>query len=152
MKYFFFDIDGTLKPYGQNIPESTKSTIRKLQQSGHKVFLATGRRKNEIGKIMCETNIHNAICAGGATVIIDDKVEKEEYYSESELKNILHQCNKHNIIMISVGQGKCYTCYKGIKVKLFAFLMNLYSKSKKFKVGSVEGCIGANYNNIKELD
>ena len=49
MKYFFFDIDGTIKPYGQKIPDSTKNTIRKLQKNGHKVFLATGRRKNEIG-------------------------------------------------------------------------------------------------------
>ena len=28
MKYFFFDIDGTLKPYGQKIPQSAKETMK----------------------------------------------------------------------------------------------------------------------------
>ena len=151
MKYFFFDIDGTLKPYGQRIPESAKNTIRKLQQAGHRVFIATGRRKNEIGKIMSETNINNAVCAGGATVIINNKVEKEEYYSEDELWNILSDCKKHNVIMVSVGYGRCYTCYDGLRLKPYIFIMKMYSKSKSFRVGSVEGCIGSNYTDIKVL-
>ena len=41
MKYFFFDIDGTLKPYGQKIPQSAKETINRLQKEGHTIFLAT---------------------------------------------------------------------------------------------------------------
>lgn len=151
MKYFFFDIDGTIKPYGQKIPDSTKNTIRKLQKNGHKVFLATGRRKNEIGSIMCELDIKSAVCAGGATVIIDNKVEKDEYFSEENLRNILNDCKIHKIIMISVGEGICYTSYKGIKIKPYVFLMKLYSKSRKFKIGSVEGCAETNYTDIKVL-
>lgn len=94
MKYFFFDIDGTLKPYGQKIPQSAKETINRLQKEGHKIFLATGRRKNEIGKIMSNMNIDNAICSGGATIIIENKVEKEEFFSQYELRNILYECKK----------------------------------------------------------
>lgn len=151
MKYFFFDIDGTLKPYGQKIPQSAKNTIRKLQESGHKIFLATGRRKNEIGSIMSEMNIDNAICSGGETIIINNKVEKEEYYSEDELKKILSDCRRHNVIMVSVGEGRCYTSYNGFGIKPYIILMKLYSKSKRFKVGSVEGYAGANYTDIKVL-
>lgn len=151
MKYFFFDIDGTIKPYGQKIPDSTKNTIKKLQKNGHKVFLATGRRKNEIGSIMSELNIKNAVCAGGATVIINNKVEKEEYFLEDDLRNILNECKIHKVIMISVGEGKCYTSYIGIRIRPYVFLMKLYSKSRKFKVGSVEGSAGTNYTDIKVL-
>ncbi|MGM9935172.1 MAG: Cof-type HAD-IIB family hydrolase [Clostridium sp.] len=151
MKYFFFDIDGTLKPYGQKISDSTKNTIRKLQENGHKVFLATGRRRNEVGSIMSELNIKNAVCSGGATVIINNKVEKEEYYTLEELERILNDCRKNNVIMVSVGYGRCYTCYRGVRLKPYVFFMKLYSKSKRFRVGSVEGCEGANYTDIKVL-
>ena len=45
-KYFFFDIDGTLaygQP-GQRIPpESAKIAVRRLQENGHFVAVATGR-------------------------------------------------------------------------------------------------------------
>ncbi len=152
MKYFFFDVDGTLKPYGKAIPYSTKKTIQKLQQKGNKIFLATGRRKNEIGSIMKELNIKNAICAGGGTVIIDNKVEMEKYYSEEQLEKILCECEKNNVIMVSVGEGRCYTSNKGLYVKIYRFLMKIYSKSRNFKMGSVQGCAGANYTDIKIMD
>ena len=149
MKYFFFDIDGTLKPYGQKIPQSAKETINRLQKEGHKIFLATGRRKNEIGKIMSNMNIDNAICSGGATIIIENKVEKEEFFSKYELRNILYECKKYNVIMVSVGEGRCYTSYNGLRLKPYILLMKLYSRSKRFRIGSVEGGCGANYTDIK---
>ena len=70
MKYFFFDIDGTLKPYGRHISDTTKNTIRKLKENGHKVFLATGRRYSEIINIMKELEIADAVCSGGGQLLL----------------------------------------------------------------------------------
>lgn len=47
-KLFFFDIDGTLVECNQgvySIPNSTREALKRLQQQGDKVFLATGRCK-----------------------------------------------------------------------------------------------------------
>ena len=151
MKYFFFDIDGTLKPYGKNIPQSTKNTILKLKESGNRIFLATGRRKNEIGNIMNELKINNAVCSGGGTIILNNRIEYEEFFSKFELKKILIQCKKYNVIMVSVGNGVCYTSHKGLKTKIYSFLMKIYSRSRYFKAGSVQGNSGNNYTCIKTL-
>ena len=44
MKYFFFDIDGTLAVGSTGIiPENTKKAIKLLQKNGHFVAIATGR-------------------------------------------------------------------------------------------------------------
>lgn len=151
MKYFFFDIDGTLKPYGRDIPLSAKDTIKKLKEYGNKVFLATGRRKNEIEAIMDEMQIENAVCSGGACVILDRKVEYEIYFSKKDLKEILTECRKFNVIMVSVGEGMCYTADKGLITMIYSFIMKIYSKSKRFRVGSVQGRGGSNYTKIESL-
>ncbi len=41
----FFDIDGTLWNYKNEIPESAKTAIRKARSNGHKCFLNTGRSR-----------------------------------------------------------------------------------------------------------
>ena len=43
-KIVFFDIDGTLIPFGENVlPLSTKRSIKKLREKGIKTFVATGK-------------------------------------------------------------------------------------------------------------
>lgn len=77
MKYFFFDVDGTLQPYIHKMPMSTRNTIKKLQDTGNVVFLATGRVYNEVKPLMDELEIKNAVCAGGATVVINNNIEQQ---------------------------------------------------------------------------
>ncbi len=47
-KAVFFDIDGTLWHSDNVIPESTKKTIRELQERGHLTFLCTGRTRGYV--------------------------------------------------------------------------------------------------------
>lgn len=152
MKYFFFDIDGTLKPYGRHISDTTKNTIRKLKENGHKVFLATGRRYSEIINIMKELEIADAVCSGGGTIVINNNIEKEIFFHRYKLKNILDECKKYNIIMVSLSNEKCYTSYNGLKLKPYILLMKLLQKTRFFKVGSVDGNVLNSYKNISHID
>lgn len=44
IKLVFFDIDGTLIPFGKNeISESTKRSLKQLRDNGIKIFVATGK-------------------------------------------------------------------------------------------------------------
>lgn len=44
IKAIFFDIDGTLVPFGtHNIPDEVKDCIRIAREKGIKVFISTGR-------------------------------------------------------------------------------------------------------------
>ena len=101
---------------------------------------------------MDELNIENAVCAGGACVILNNKVEHEEYFPKDEIRNIFNECRKNNIVMISVGESMCYTADKSFKIKLYSFIMKIYSKSKHFRVGSVQSNDGSNFTCIKQLN
>ncbi len=47
-KILFFDIDGTLWNYKNEIPDSTREAIRKARQNGHMAFINSGRSRGFI--------------------------------------------------------------------------------------------------------
>ena len=152
MKFFFFDIDGTIIPYGKAIPESTINTIKELQKRGNTIFLATGRRYCEINNLMNELDIRNAICAAGGTIVINNKIVYEEFLPKTVLKDLLFDCRKTNTILVSLSNRQCYTSYKGKRLHPYLFLLNLISKFPFFRVGSVNSNIISPYLNITYLD
>lgn len=74
-KYFFFDIDGTLtnKETGEIVP-SAKEAIRKLQENGHFICIATGRAYYKTKDFAKSAGIHHIVSNGGAALTINDEV------------------------------------------------------------------------------
>ena len=61
-KYFFFDIDGTLTDIKTGIPvPSALETIKKLQDKGHFVAIATGRAYYKTKETAKMLGIHNLL-------------------------------------------------------------------------------------------
>ena len=77
MHYIFFDIDGTLvedvnkQPY---LPLSTKQTIKKLQEKGHVVAIASGRPIEMILSLAKELAINDIVSDGGYGLMIQNKI------------------------------------------------------------------------------
>ena len=99
-KYFFFDIDGTLaygEP-GQRIPpESAKYTVRKLQEKGHFVAIATGRAYPNSVEFLNELGLHNMVCDGGNGIVINDKLLEVEPLDKQKCINLINECKQKNI-------------------------------------------------------
>lgn len=74
-KYFFFDIDGTLtdKETKKVVP-SAYEAIKKLQDQGHFVAIATGRAHYKAISFMKDVHIKNMVCNGGHGIVIDEKL------------------------------------------------------------------------------
>lgn len=50
-KLIFFDIDGTILPFGNNkVPESTRNSLIKLRENGIKIFIASGKSLAQLSK------------------------------------------------------------------------------------------------------
>lgn len=74
-KYFFFDIDGTLTDNTTRcvVPSALKA-LRKLEEAGHFVAIATGRAHYKARDFMEEIGLHNMVCGGGASLVINDQL------------------------------------------------------------------------------
>ena len=80
MKYFFFDIDGTLTNQNSNgvILDSTFKTLEKLKANGHFVAIATGRAHWNARKFSRLVKIDNLVCNGGNGLVVDDRLLENE--------------------------------------------------------------------------
>ena len=76
-KYFFFDIDETLLVGGygnQYVPDSAKEALRKLEENGHFLAIATGRAQAMAVDVMRSFGIRNMVSDGGNGITIDDEL------------------------------------------------------------------------------
>lgn len=98
-KYFFFDIDGTLtndNPGGIILP-STLRTLRKLEENGHFVAIATGRSYGMAIDGMKESGICNAVCCGGNGLVIDGKVLYIHPLDKEDALKVINECKEKGI-------------------------------------------------------
>lgn len=89
-KYFFFDIDGTLTtPLTAEYPDSTREAIRKLQERGHFVSLATGRIQADAVKVAEELEIRALVSDGGNAITLDGEILYHEGLPLALCRNLL---------------------------------------------------------------
>ena len=74
-KYFFFDIDGTLtdRATGEIVP-SAGETLKRLEENGHFIAIATGRAHYKARKFTDANGFKNMVCCGGNGIVIDGKL------------------------------------------------------------------------------
>lgn len=98
-KYIFFDIDGTLtnaNPGGIILP-STLRTLRKLEENGHFVAIATGRSYSMAINGMKDSGIKNAVCCGGNGLVVDGKVLYIHPIEKDAAIKIINECKAKGI-------------------------------------------------------
>ncbi len=95
MKYFFFDIDGTLTNIktGEIVPSGVE-TIRKLEAKGNFVGIVSGRAAYKTAPVAKEVGIHTYIANGGAAIIVNDKMIKNEPINRTNALKLMHQAEE----------------------------------------------------------
>jgi len=88
LKYIFFDVDGTLLPFGQDMPQSTKEALKQAKEKGHKIFLSTGRSPAELNPRLRVIPFDGGIYAGGASAAAEGVKIYETFFSHSELEEL----------------------------------------------------------------
>lgn len=84
IKIIFFDIDGTLVRLGKNeMTQSVKDTLIRLQKEGIKCFIATGRPTFEVSKFEGITfdgiiSFNGSYCVSNGDVIHQNVIDKED--------------------------------------------------------------------------
>lgn len=76
-KYFFFDIDGTLTDNAtKEMVPSALEAVRRLEEAGHFVSLATGRANYKAEGFREKYRFANMVCNGGHGIFFDGKLRE----------------------------------------------------------------------------
>lgn len=108
-KAVFFDIDGTIWNENMQIPESTKTALKKLKEQGHYTFLCTGRsRCNVRSAELLALDFDGMVAACGAHIEFQEKRAFERLLSEEELSHALTALKKHGMPVVLEGPDYIY--------------------------------------------
>ena len=88
-KLIAIDLDGTLLNSNGIISEKNKEAIKKAQEQGIEVILASGRSKDSIKNFATEINSNKYLIAGNGALAYDIKKNKDIYDKSIKKKNIL---------------------------------------------------------------
>lgn len=106
-KCIFFDIDGTLWDDYMEIPESTKTAIRKLKENGHKTFLCSGRaRANIQDERLLSLGFDGIVAACGNHVEMDGKVLYSRLVPQERVREIVEILDACHMPVVLEGPEK----------------------------------------------
>ncbi|MBD7912842.1 HAD family hydrolase [Clostridium cibarium] len=131
-KAIFFDIDGTLMDCLNGITDITdkvKKAIRKLQQKGNYVFIATGRPYAFLNDALYDFGFDGFVLTNGAYVKIKDRCIYKEPIDKELIKELVINFERNNIEYIL--QGEIYSYIKDEYKKLHS-IYDSYSIPKKY--------------------
>jgi Cof subfamily protein (haloacid dehalogenase superfamily) len=108
MKYFFFDIDGTLVPFGADQPvQSAAEAIHTLREQGNKCFISTGRGyylRRGVEKIEND----GYIFCNGAGVVLDGKIVLQRTMNEKIIELIIRKAQETGVAIRLVCLNEYY--------------------------------------------
>lgn len=110
-KLIFFDIDGTLVTENDQqyiIPESTRNTLKNLQQNGHLCFINTGRALSEIDQSILDLTMDGYVCGCGTGIFYHGKTLFQHTIPSKLGKQILHDLEDCRLEWLLEGTHSLY--------------------------------------------
>lgn len=132
-KAVFLDIDGTLIDSSKGIMEITpkvRNAIKKIQEDGNYVFIASGRPYAFISQDLLNFGFDGFILTNGANVIVGGKTIYKEPISKEFIKHAVEQFEEHNIQYIL--EGELYSYIKDSFKEFHAFYDKIQIKKTYF--------------------
>lgn len=88
-KLLFFDIDGTLVDFNNNIDEKVIKALIEAKARGHELFLCTGRSRCQIDERLAKISFDGMITAAGVYTEYHGKLIHAEYIPENSLRKLI---------------------------------------------------------------
>ena len=98
MKYFFFDIDGTLTDDATHkIVPSAKQALQELRENGHFTAIATGRAYYKTAGFARQAGIDNIVCCGGGALVIDGQLVENIPLDHNAALHIIEMADREGL-------------------------------------------------------
>ena len=110
-RYFFFDIDGTLTDnVSKKIVPSAYEALKKLEENGHFVAIATGRAHYKARSFMEEVGLKNMVCSGGGALVVDGKLKCNHPLDLTKARAICKQADElgYGVLLMLDDSIDCY--------------------------------------------
>lgn len=102
-KLYFFDVDGTLIEFRKgiyDISHQLRSALKTIKERGDKYFICTGRAHGTLPDAIRTMEADGYSLCAGAFVTVDDKVLRNEHFSEETLSFMMERVMQFDVLII----------------------------------------------------
>lgn len=99
-KYLFFDVDGTLLPFGKKMPKSTLESLKKAKEAGHKILLATGRVPAEVDFSQFDITFDGGVYASGAYIEYEGECLYKSFFNLNDVGTMFSYAKDNNLDLL----------------------------------------------------
>ena len=100
----FFDIDGTLLDHDKQLPDSTRHAVRKLQEQGTYVAIATGRAPFMFKELRKDLGIESFVSFNGQYVVFENEVIYKNPIRTQSLHKLSEQAKRHDAPLVFMNE------------------------------------------------
>jgi phosphoglycolate phosphatase (TIGR01487 family) len=97
------DYDGTLAKDGR-VTETTLAALKKLQQTGRKLLLVTGRRLDELRQVFPQINVFDCVIAENGALIYWTQTQEIERLGDRPSKEFIQALRDRQVEPLAVGE------------------------------------------------
>lgn len=106
----FFDVDGTLIPFGSSLPDDTRMALLEAHDRGHLLFVATGRSPGELDRRLDGIPFDGAVFSGGARAFAGRQDIYSSFINEEDLAFFLRESGEHGwLVMLQTDSASWYS-------------------------------------------
>ncbi len=100
-KVFFFDVDGTLLPHGneKGVDVKTIYALNALKANGHDVVIATGKSEQMAKAQIDAIGANSHITMNGAHIVVDNKVMHVDRFDQETLDQLTAIAAENNLML-----------------------------------------------------
>ncbi|MEG0255835.1 HAD family hydrolase, partial [Vagococcus sp.] len=102
-KLVVFDIDGTLITNDHQLLDETAEAIKRLQNNGHMVMVATGRSYPIAKSVLDEAGITHSILSNGAVAFAENKQIYSNPLDKESMMKLIEVSDEHQIDLVFNG-------------------------------------------------
>lgn len=126
IKAVFFDIDGTLLPFGKKeIPPSTLKSLALLREQGILLFIATGRHPSVLKPLREVFPFDGYVTMNGQYVIVPDALLRAVPMETESVHHLLDAVDKQALSCVFMEIGKVYSNFNNEKTNLYFEIQDL---------------------------
>ena len=129
---FFFDIDGTILPVGQHIPQSALDAFAKAKALGHRLFFCTGRSPFELTEELRTLPFDGGVFSAGANVMVDGKTIFSRFLTPEQRNFFFSVAERFDLDWILQSDDGSYVTQEAIDF-YSALTRKVYSRSIDFQ-------------------
>ena len=156
IKLIATDIDGTILPPDGVFTDGVRSCINKLQDSGIKVVLVTGRMNKAALLIRDELNLKTPVVSYQGGLINDDgNMLYERYLTKEQAKEIINWAKQENIHINLYNNDILYSEQDSYEVQKYVQVQHINYTVKSFDqidLNKVNKILAIDYNNPDRID